>query len=251
MPQDSPILALETSSNRCLVAVYCQGVWFEDTRYLERMHNQEILHMIDGLRGQLQAKFPTSMDKFGVVGFGRGPGSFTGVRIAVALAQAVGFAHNARLVSLPSARIWVQSQLPEGPANQSRANAAVVFSHSRAQAYYAQRCRWAPATAADAAAQPLAAAGIWHAQGEPVLLDAYQAFVDWCPEPLTLVGDQPTWLSSETSRSTVHPVQQLRGLGILRLVLAALKEGETIDPAHALPEYIAADSPWRPQAAPD
>ena len=77
--------AIETSTEWCSVAVWDEG----ETRALERRagqrHSEFALPMLEKLlRGQ-------SID---AVAFGAGPGAFTGLRIACALAQGLAFARN-------------------------------------------------------------------------------------------------------------------------------------------------------------
>ena len=92
------MLGLDTSGALCSVAIYRENRVVEDTRLVERMHNTVILEMIDGLcdrenitKGQLD-----------VVAFACGPGSFTGVRIAAAVAQGIAFANNAVICPVSS-----------------------------------------------------------------------------------------------------------------------------------------------------
>ena len=99
--QDMNVLAIETTTDVCSVALMTDGCWFEDTRSAPRLHNRHVLAMIDNVlesaeitRGQIE-----------VIAFGAGPGSFTGVRIAAAVAQGVALAVGARAVAVPSSTV--------------------------------------------------------------------------------------------------------------------------------------------------
>ncbi|MDE0178750.1 MAG: tRNA (adenosine(37)-N6)-threonylcarbamoyltransferase complex dimerization subunit type 1 TsaB [Gammaproteobacteria bacterium] len=99
------VLAIETTTEVCSVALASSGHWFEDTRFAPRLHNRYLLAMIDGL---LKA---ASLDRRAVqvVAFGAGPGSFTGVRIGAAVAQGIALAVDARVLPVASSAVAAES----------------------------------------------------------------------------------------------------------------------------------------------
>ena len=99
------LLAIETTTEVCSVALASSGHWFEDTRFAPRLHNRYLLAMIDGL---LKA---ASLDRGAVqvVAFGGGPGSFTGVRIGAAVAQGIALAVEARVLRVASSAVAAES----------------------------------------------------------------------------------------------------------------------------------------------
>ena len=93
------LLAIDTTTDCCSVALATEASCIEHTRLAPRLHNRLLLPMIDDvLRAADVAR--GSLD---VVAFGAGPGSFTGVRIGAAAAQGIAFAIGARVVAVPSA----------------------------------------------------------------------------------------------------------------------------------------------------
>ena len=99
------VLAIETTTEACSVALAASGHWFEDTRFAPRLHNRYLLGMIDGL---LKA---ASLDRraLQVIAFGAGPGSFTGVRIGAAVAQGIALGTGARVVQVASSAVAAES----------------------------------------------------------------------------------------------------------------------------------------------
>lgn len=99
------MLAIETTTEVCSVALASSGHWFEDTRFAPRLHNRHLLAMVDGL---LKA---ASLDRRAVqaIAFGGGPGSFTGVRIGAAVAQGLALAVGARVVRVASSAVAAES----------------------------------------------------------------------------------------------------------------------------------------------
>jgi tRNA threonylcarbamoyladenosine biosynthesis protein TsaB len=81
------ILAIDTATEACSAALWQDGAVYE--RFVERPqgHGELILGMIDGLL----AETGLTLNDLDGLAFGQGPGSFTGVRIAVAVAQGIGF----------------------------------------------------------------------------------------------------------------------------------------------------------------
>lgn len=82
------LLTLDTSTEACSCALYLDGEILERSVIAPRQHTSLILPMIDELLTEADLK-PTQLDG---LAFGRGPGSFTGLRIACGVAQGIAFA---------------------------------------------------------------------------------------------------------------------------------------------------------------
>ena len=77
------ILALETSTEYCSVALWQDGAIMERCEQVGQKHSELLMEMLDGV---LQDSGFRIQDVDGIA-FGAGPGSFTGVRIACGVAQ--------------------------------------------------------------------------------------------------------------------------------------------------------------------
>ncbi|WP_415887247.1 tRNA (adenosine(37)-N6)-threonylcarbamoyltransferase complex dimerization subunit type 1 TsaB [Neptuniibacter sp. QD37_6] len=91
----SKILALDTSTDACSVALSLNGEIQEDFRIIPRQHTQQLLPMVQEMLANAQLAV-TDLD---AIAFGRGPGSFAGIRIATGVTQ--GLAYAADLPVLP------------------------------------------------------------------------------------------------------------------------------------------------------
>jgi tRNA threonylcarbamoyladenosine biosynthesis protein TsaB len=88
------ILALDTCTESCSAALYYQGTLYHHMEMTQRGHSDLILGMMDALFEQANA----SLSEVDVLCFGRGPGSFTGVRVGVGVAQGIAYARNLPVV---------------------------------------------------------------------------------------------------------------------------------------------------------
>jgi len=89
------LLALDTASAQCSVALLLDGAITSREVATARDHAQLILPMIDAVLAQAGM----TLRQLDGIAFGRGPGSFTGVRVAAAVTQ--GLAAGADLPVLP------------------------------------------------------------------------------------------------------------------------------------------------------
>lgn len=98
------ILAIETSTEACSAALLSDGEVREQYEIAPRGHGDLILNMVDSLLADAQYK-PQQLD---AIAFGRGPGAFTGVRIATSVTQ--GIALGADLPVVPISTLEVVAQ---------------------------------------------------------------------------------------------------------------------------------------------
>ena len=81
------VLALETSTEYCSVALWLDGAVVERCELVGQKHSELLMAMLDGVLKQAGVK----LAQLDGIAFGMGPGSFTGVRIACGAAQGLAF----------------------------------------------------------------------------------------------------------------------------------------------------------------
>jgi len=91
------ILALDTSTEACSVAVWADGNVVERFE-TGNQHSDLILPMVQAVLGEAGLAL-TQLD---AIAFGRGPGSFTGLRIGAGVAQGLAFGANLPVVPISS-----------------------------------------------------------------------------------------------------------------------------------------------------
>jgi len=82
------LLAIDTATEQCSVAIATNGSIVSREVPTARSHADMILPMIDALLAEQKL----TLSQIDGIAFGRGPGSFTGVRIAIGVVQGLAFA---------------------------------------------------------------------------------------------------------------------------------------------------------------
>jgi len=154
------------------------------------------------------------------VAFGAGPGAFTGLRTACAVAQGLALGLGCSVLPLDSLALVAED-------SPWRDGVVWVAMDARMSEVYAAAYRW-QGTAWDAVSAPAlytlpALADVW-AQQPPGQLtgSAIEAFRGQLP----------------TGAAAVQPGPRQRAAALLRLAQQAWAKGEAIDPAAALPTYV-------------
>jgi tRNA threonylcarbamoyladenosine biosynthesis protein TsaB len=101
-----PILAIDTSSNTASVAVYADQVLAETTWHSGRRHSAELLPAIN----ETLARAHVEKRSLAALAVAIGPGSYSGLRVGVSTAMAMGLALNLPLVQVPTLDIIAWGQ---------------------------------------------------------------------------------------------------------------------------------------------
>ena len=211
------LLALDTAGKTAAVAVLRDDTLLYEAQCNNGLtHSETLLPMIDTA---LKACGLT-VDDLDVLGVTNGPGSFTGLRIGLAVVKGLALPKQ-----IPCAGVSTMAALAYGLSGEGTVIGAQ--DARRGQVYWgafdlASHDRLTP----DAA--------------EPVT--ALENFVQSCKKPLFFVGDGAT-LCYNTYKSVPgvaavpQPLQVLRGAGVALASKAMWEKGECVPPAALLPDY--------------
>ena len=116
------ILAIETATDACSVALFREGEISERHAIAPRKHNNLLFQQLRELLT------PGNLREQGVdcIAYGVGPGSFTGLRIAAGAAQGLAFSSSLPVVAVPTLATLVQSALHAGDVSPGDTVLAVV-----------------------------------------------------------------------------------------------------------------------------
>jgi tRNA threonylcarbamoyladenosine biosynthesis protein TsaB len=90
------ILAIETSTEYCSVALWQDGTLSERCELVGQKHSEVLMAMLDALLKDAGI----TIKQVDGIGFGKGPGSFTGVRIACGVAQGLALGADVSVVGV-------------------------------------------------------------------------------------------------------------------------------------------------------
>ena len=218
------VLALDTATDWCSVALWADGELLSRERQAERGHGAHVLTMID----ELLAAAGWSLGSLDVIAFGRGPGAFTGLRLAASLTQGLAFAAGLPVLPVSDLRALAQQALT-APLAGSRALACL---DARMGEVY-----WGGFDDVDGYAQPATAEAV--------------------ARPESVIGAARSWLGSRTAAGTgsgfsaypllasalssqVHPIIAPRAPHAREIAQLAAHDGlaRAVPAEQALPVYL-------------
>ncbi|MCU1738735.1 MULTISPECIES: tRNA (adenosine(37)-N6)-threonylcarbamoyltransferase complex dimerization subunit type 1 TsaB [unclassified Pseudomonas] len=110
----STLLALDTATEACSVALLHDGKVTSHYEVIPRLHAQKLLPMIQ----QLLADTGIGLSAVDAIAFGRGPGAFTGVRIAIGVVQGLAFALERPVLPVSNLAVLAQRAFRERGVRQ-------------------------------------------------------------------------------------------------------------------------------------
>ncbi|MCK9529741.1 MAG: tRNA (adenosine(37)-N6)-threonylcarbamoyltransferase complex dimerization subunit type 1 TsaB [Gammaproteobacteria bacterium] len=214
------LLAIETATEACSAALFTHGRVVSRHQVAPRGHADLILAMCD----EVLAEAGVARSQLDAVAFGRGPGSFTGVRIATGVAQGLGYALDVPLVPVSTLMTLAQGALRE----RGWSHVIAAIDARMGEVYWA--------------AFRAAALGLMEPAG-PEKVSAPEAVV---------LPDAGVWCGAGTGWAAYGarlPVQVIERDGerlphahdLALLAVAAYERGEYVSAAVALPVYLRDD----------
>ena len=230
------ILALDTSTDACSVALHANGESHEIFKVIPRKHTHELLPMVQEILSQAGL----SVQQLDAIAFSRGPGSFAGLRIATGVAQGLAFAADLPVVPVSTLAALAQGFFRSTETNDSsRSNTEVITALDARmdEVYWAsfiQENGFAKLSMIERVSSP-----------SQVIIDDPSLNLDYAA-----VGSGFNYLESmpaETKDSLhlmnteVHP----HAIDILQLACEEYRKGNTVTAENAQPVYLRNQVTWK------
>jgi tRNA threonylcarbamoyladenosine biosynthesis protein TsaB len=216
------ILALDTATEACSVALGIEDRVFERYLELDRGHAEQLLPMID----EVLAEGGIALGALDAIAFGRGPGGFTGVRLAASVAQ--GLAFGAGLGVVPVSNLAAVAQ--RGAEMHREASRVLVVNDARMREVY-----WAE----------FAMDGVVTLQGTEhvsaaaaVVLPAEGSGTPWIAAGRGLAAWPELAARCRAAGAIVLDSLLPRAREILSLAIPTVSAGQALPPEQALPVYV-------------
>lgn len=98
-------LAIDASTEACSVALFTDGEISDYFELCPQSHSMRLLPLVD----QVLSENGVTLQELDGLIYGRGPGSFTGVRIGIGVAQGLGFSTNLPMVGVSTLQSMAQA----------------------------------------------------------------------------------------------------------------------------------------------
>ena len=215
------LLALETATEACSAALYIDGELNELYELAPRRHAELILPMADALLKQAGM----SLSQMDAIAVGRGPGAFTGVRIAISVAQGIAFGADLPVLPISSLAALAQGMYRETGYTHALAAMDARMHEVYYGLYVAGDKGVMQACAEEGVRTPheldVPEAGPWYGVGS--------AWSAYAPELSTRLGD-----GVRLWREDFFP----RARDVAALAAKAYLRGEAVSAEAALPVYL-------------
>jgi tRNA threonylcarbamoyladenosine biosynthesis protein TsaB len=224
----SRVLALDTSTEACTLALWSGGVARARHEQQARAHNRHILRMLsEVLDGQSLAE---AVD---MVACGIGPGSFTGLRVAVSVAQGLAWSQQLPVHGFCSLSAQVYSAAEQGLLNDGERILTTI--DARIDQLYGLWGEWCD--------------GVFTPDGEPFISSPEVMLVPTQGGPLQILGSGAAYRDrlpiAITEQAQIHPAVTPDAAVMARLLGTAVLQPNP-QPAHALsPQYVQKDIGWK------
>ena len=127
------ILAIDTATENCSVALLVGDKVISRSEVAPRDHTKKVLPMVD----ELLKEAGLTLQELDALAFGRGPGSFTGVRIGIGIAQGLAFGADLPMIGVSTLAAMAQGSYRRHGAT----DVAVAIDARMSEVYWARYTR--------------------------------------------------------------------------------------------------------------
>lgn len=223
------ILAIDTATEACSVALWNDGTIFAHFEECPREHTQRILPLVKTILTEAN----TALTDLDALAYGRGPGSFTGVRIGIGIAQGLALG-----ADLPMIGVSTLATMAQGAWRMTGATRVLAAIDARMGEVY-----WAEYTRDEN--------GVWHGEETEAVLkpEAVTGRLKQLSGEWATVGTGwPAWpeMAKDTGLTLVDGNMLLPAAeDMLPIACQLLAAGKTVAVEHAEPVYLRNTVAWK------
>ncbi|RMG58838.1 MAG: tRNA (adenosine(37)-N6)-threonylcarbamoyltransferase complex dimerization subunit type 1 TsaB [Gammaproteobacteria bacterium] len=219
------LLAVETSTEACSVALLAGG----ESRWRHQVAPREHARLVGSFIEELLADAGLERKAIDAIAFGRGPGSFTGVRIATSLVQGLALSLERPVIPVSTLAVLAQGGLRR---NAGCTHALAAIDARMGQVYWGAFRR--------------GSGGLAELLGKEAVLDPHAVRADEVTESDAVMGAGTGWgAHGEALAQTLGHAPRMveedalpEARDLLELALPRLQAGQVLDAAEAQPVYL-------------
>jgi tRNA threonylcarbamoyladenosine biosynthesis protein TsaB len=227
------ILALSNSSDVCSAAIGEQGSIQQKLSSVPREHTQKILPMISALLSERGL----SLGQLDAIAFDRGPGSFTGIRICLSIAQGLAYGADLPLIevsSLDALANQARRQYLSDEAHTENISIVPIIDARMNEVY------WSSYTADKLRCRPQLNEQVSNPENSAESIQKIAA--------RRLIGVGSGWyypVLRNLKNTELHVDSHPSAYDVAELAIDAFDRGELLAPEQAQLQYLRNDSGWR------
>jgi len=220
------ILIIDTATEACSVALEVNQQIFHRFEVCPQQHSQRILPMID----EVLKEAKVTLQELDYLAFGRGPGSFTGVRIATGVLQGLALGTGHKVVGISTLAAMAQQAYEQNKSEQVTAAIDARMSEVYFGQYQLQQ-------------------NVMTLVGEEQVLPPEQGAAILKNSP-KMLGVGTGWqaypeLNAETNTEVLADILYPSALYMLPLAMALIANGQAVEVEQIQPVYLRDKVTWK------
>ncbi len=223
------ILAIDTATENCSVALLVNDQVISRSEVAPRDHTKKVLPMVD----EVLKEAGLTLQDLDALAFGRGPGSFTGVRVGIGIAQGLAFGADLPMIGISTLAAMAQASYRLHGAT----DVAVAIDARMSEVYWARYTRQAN--------------GEWTGVDEECVIPPANLAEEAQPDDKTWTTAGTGWDAyqealtqlpfSVTESEVLYPDSQ----DIVILAKQELEKGNTVPVEESSPVYLRDNVTWK------
>ncbi|MDN2662205.1 tRNA (adenosine(37)-N6)-threonylcarbamoyltransferase complex dimerization subunit type 1 TsaB [Psychromonas sp. 14N.309.X.WAT.B.A12] len=226
------ILCIDSSTEACSVALSTSDTTTHHFMLAPREHTQKILPTVNDVVKQANL----TLADIDVIAYGQGPGSFTGVRIGISIAQGLAYGLEKKMVGVSTLQAMAQQALVNDPTCN---NVYAAIDARMGEVYFAQYCKQDGVMTLqekEVVIKPETLIETYQTQGLSVQKASTLVGTGWVAYPELL-----TFFEGCQQTEILYPDAQF----MLKAATLLINDNQAVEPESATPVYLRDTVTWK------